>query len=83
MVAAAPSDVGQVDRLAEAQLARRRAGAVDRRVDDEPGWVWKAPMSGRASRARSRAGRWSAPMAVPWPMAGLPGSRAMVWVGPP
>ena len=47
-------------------------------------WLWKAPMStpvpGRLTP------RWSVvtPLtAMPVPMAGLPGSRAMVWVGPP
>ena len=46
-------------------------------------WLWKAPMSGLG--ASSGKLRWSVvrPMAAPWPMAGLPGSRAMVWVGPP
>src|SRR5262245_30534377 len=43
----------------------------------------KAPRDGCASRA---APRWSvsgAPLPVPASMAGLPGNRAIVWVGPP
>ena len=47
------------------------------------GWVWKAPMSGVES---SGSPRWSVrtPVtATPSPIAGLPVSRAMVWVGPP
>ena len=47
-------------------------------------WLWKAPMSGSGESRGSP--RWSVVMpltAVPAPMAGLPGSRAMVSVGPP
>ncbi len=47
-------------------------------------WLWKAPMS--AFRESRGSPRWSVvrPVtAVPAPRAGLPGSRAMVWVGPP
>ena len=47
-------------------------------------WLWKAPMSG------SGGVQWLAALvggdaetAMPAPMAGLPGSKAMVWVGPP
>ena len=39
-----------------------------------------------ADAGRSRAGRWRGcprSMALPASIAGLPGSRAMVWVGPP
>ena len=49
----------------------------------EPDWLWKAPMSGGEA---SGSPRWSVVMpltAVPAPMAGLPGKRAMVSVGPP
>ena len=75
--------IGQVDGLAQAQLARGRAGAVAGGIDHQAELVWKAPMSGGES---SGTPRWSVvtPLtAVPLPMAGLPGRRAMVWVGPP
>ena len=52
------------------------------RVSVKP-WLWKAPMSGDES---SGSPRWSVVMplaAVPAPIAGLPGSRAIVGVGPP
>ena len=46
-------------------------------------WLWKAPMS---TDAPIGSPRWS--VVIPWidvpaPMAGLPGKRAMVRVGPP
>ncbi len=44
-------------------------------------WNWKAPKSGGELTGKPR---WSVAMpAAPLPRAGLPGSRAMVWVGPP
>ena len=46
-------------------------------------WLWKAPMSGGES---SGSPRWSALtpfVAEPAPIARLPGSKAMVCVGPP
>ncbi len=74
-------------------LARLTAWRRLRSPDGEPtpssvvftvsGLVWKAPMSGVGES--SGKPRWSVvwPSAAPLPMAGLPGSRAMVWVGPP
>ena len=52
-----------------------------------PAWVWKVPMSGLGEESSAKL-RWSVvgtlvPVAVPLPMAGLPGRRAMVSVGPP
>ena len=47
-------------------------------------WLWKAPMSGgRVERLAALVGGDAGRSAVPAPMAGLPGSRAMVSVGPP
>src|SRR5262245_17579528 len=43
----------------------------------------KAPMSTAPTRPRPRWSVLLAPVAVPAPRAGLPGSRACVWVGPP
>ena len=47
-------------------------------------WLWKAPMSIEAPRAKPRWSVVGIPVpVVPAPEAGLPGSRAMVGVGPP
>src|SRR5262245_56930248 len=43
----------------------------------------KAPMSGWASREKPRWSVAGAPALLPASMAGLPASRAFVWVGPP
>ncbi len=45
--------------------------------------VWKAPMSTVVPRIRPRWSVVTPATLVPAPMAGLPGSKAMVWVGPP
>ena len=45
--------------------------------------TWQAPMSTTEPRIRPRWSVPGAPLDVPAPMAGLPGSKAMVWVGPP
>ena len=77
-------DIGQVDGLPEVEIAGRRAGP-SLVVLTTRGLVWKAPMSGMGES--SAKPRWSVVMPaigdVPAPMAGLPGSRAMVCVGPP
>ena len=47
-------------------------------------WLWKAPTSGWGESRGSP--RWSVvtpATAMPAPMAGLPGRRGTVWVGPP
>ena len=70
-------DVGQVDSLAEAQVARGRASAVDRGVDHQH----RSGSGRRRCRGASRAGspRWSVVTPrdgiVPAPMAGLPGEQ--------
>ena len=46
-------------------------------------WLWKAPISGGESSGSPRSSVVTPLTAVPAPMAGLPGKRAMVAVGPP
>src|SRR5438874_8710110 len=46
-------------------------------------WLSKAPMSTGPTRPNPRWSVAEAPVLVPASMAGLPGSRAIVWVGPP
>ena len=70
-------------------LTKAVPGAVDCGVLPATGvtvkpWLWKAPISGLGESRGSP--RWSVvtpATATPAPNAGLPGSRAMVWVGPP
>ena len=88
-----PPATGSTGLLAATLTARGFANAVPVAVDCGvlPGmgvsvkpWLWKAPMSGLGESSGSP--RWSlvTPVtAMPAPKAGLPGSRAMVWVGPP
>ncbi len=45
--------------------------------------LWKAPISTEPPRAKPRWSVAGAPVLVPVPIAGLPGSSAMVKVGPP
>ena len=63
--------VGQVDRLAEAQLARCRAGAVGGRVDDQPclGLEGADVGDGRVEREAALVGRDAAggPCPCRWP----------------
>src|SRR5262245_38943219 len=46
-------------------------------------WLSKAPMSAAPTRPKPRWSVAGAPVLVPVSMAGLPGNRAIVWVGPP
>ena len=84
VIVAAPSmTLARLTAWRRLRIARRRAGPVAGRVDDQgiglegadvgPGRVEReaALVGGEAGDGRAR------------PMAGLPGSRAMVWVGPP
>ena len=52
-------------------------------LDSTTRLVWKAPMSTTEPRVSPRWSVVTPLTAVPMPMAALPASRAMVWVGPP
>ena len=56
IVSAAPSRIGQVNRLAKTQVAEREP-VPSIVVLTTSGLVWKAPTSARASRGTARAGR--------------------------
>ena len=89
-----PPATGSTGLLAATMTARGLANAVPACVDcgvlpatgvSVKPWLWKAPMSGlgESSGLAALVGGDAGRRRCPAPMAGLPGSRAMVWVGPP
>ena len=77
---------GHGQRVGERRADRRRLrGAAGDEREGEALALEGADVDGAADAGRGRAGRCvgDAGPLVPASMAGLPGSRAMVWVGPP